>query len=213
MKNLLINITLFAAGAAIGSAVTWKIVKTKYEQIAQEEIDSVKEVYSRKKTTNDLDGVPEEEPIESIEEESKTILKECNDIINNMGYSNAEDESEDEIIFHSPETTQEEWPFEAVEPEKGGLAFMPHDKPYVICPDEFDEIGYNVVSLLYFSDKVLTDDMYEEVEDIEGTVGIESLDHFGEWEDDSVFVRNDALKCDYEILLDSRRYQDLLEDE
>lgn len=192
MKNLLINITLFAAGAAIGSAVTWKIVKTKYEQIAQEEIDSVKEVYSRKKSTLDLADIPEEEPIESIEEESKTIMKECNSIINNMGYANYNNIKKE---------------------EKGGLDSMTQDKPYVICPDEFDEIGYTVVSLLYFSDKVLTDDMYEEVEDIEGTVGIESLNHFGEWEDDSVFVRNDALKCDYEILLDQRRYQDLLEDE
>ena len=37
-------------------------------------------------------------------------------------------------------------------------------------------------------------------------VGMESLTHFGEYEDDSVFVRNDRLKCDYEILMDERTY-------
>ena len=46
------------------------------------------------------------------------------------------------------------------------------------------------------------------VDDIEETVGIDSLTHFGEYEDDSVFVRNDERKCDYEILLDDRDYED-----
>ena len=43
MKCKFINVLVFAAGAAIGSAVTWKVVKTKYERFAQEEIESVKE--------------------------------------------------------------------------------------------------------------------------------------------------------------------------
>ena len=29
------------------------------------------------------------------------------------------------------------------------------------------------------------------------------------YEDDSVFVRNDVMKCDYEILLDHRNYKDV----
>ena len=41
-------------------------------------------------------------------------------------------------------------------------------------------------------------------------VGKESLNHFGEYEDDSVFVRNDRLKRDYEILLDQRNYSDVV---
>ena len=34
----------FIAGAGIGSVCTWQLLKRKYEQIAQEEIDSVKAV-------------------------------------------------------------------------------------------------------------------------------------------------------------------------
>ena len=45
MNNTFKNVLIFAAGAFIGSAVTWKLVKTKYEKIAQEEIDSVKDFY------------------------------------------------------------------------------------------------------------------------------------------------------------------------
>ena len=48
MKINMINFLMFAVGAAIGSAVTWKLVKTKYERIANEEIESVKEVFSRR---------------------------------------------------------------------------------------------------------------------------------------------------------------------
>ena len=48
---------VFAAGAAIGSVITWKVLKDKYEKLAQEEIDSVKEAFSRreKKLNSDLD--------------------------------------------------------------------------------------------------------------------------------------------------------------
>ena len=39
--NKLWGVFIFAAGAAIGSVVTWKIVKRKYERRAQEEIEWV----------------------------------------------------------------------------------------------------------------------------------------------------------------------------
>ena len=35
----------FIAGAGIGSVCTWQLLKRKYELIAQEEIDSVKEKF------------------------------------------------------------------------------------------------------------------------------------------------------------------------
>lgn len=38
----------FAVGAMAGSLATWCFVKKKYERIAQEEINSVKEVFARK---------------------------------------------------------------------------------------------------------------------------------------------------------------------
>lgn len=86
-------------------------------------------------------------------------------------------------------------------------------KPYVISPDEFGEIdNYEEISMTYYSDGVLADDNDNIVNDVEDIIGTESLTHFGEYEDDSVFVRNDCLKCDYEILLDSRKYSDVLKE-
>lgn len=78
-------------------------------------------------------------------------------------------------------------------------------RPYVIPPEQFgDNEDYDEISLTYYADKVLVDEDDEVIEDVDDMIGLESLNHFGEYEDDSVFVRNDERKCDYEILLDQR---------
>ena len=83
-------------------------------------------------------------------------------------------------------------------------------RPYVISPDEFSEYDdYETQSLDYYADGVLSDNMGNVVEDIDSMVGRDSLTHFGEYEDDAVHVRNDALKCDFEILRDLRNYSDV----
>ena len=186
------NIFIFAVGAAIGSAVTWKLLKTKYEQIAQEEIDSVKEVFSRKAeedTEEDTDEEPEE-PRRSVAE--KPSLAECAARVKDLGYVNYSNYKEEK-----KEVTE---------------SMADVDRPYVISPDEFGEFDdYEQISLTLYADGVLTDDYDEPLEDVEGTVGEDSLTHFGEYEDDSVFVRNDRLKADYEILKDLSNYSDIKE--
>ena len=59
------NIVMFVLGAAVGSAATWYFTKKKYEQIAQEEIDSVKEAFSVPKHEDFLPQTREE--VEQIE--------------------------------------------------------------------------------------------------------------------------------------------------
>ena len=53
--------------------------------------------------------------------------------------------------------------------------------------------------------------MDNEIEDVDNIVGLDSLDTFGKYEDDSIYVRNDSLKCDYEILADNSNYSDIIE--
>lgn len=67
-KNILSKFVIFTVGAAVGSVVTWKLVEAKYKQIAEEEIESVREVYSK------VYGKSDEETDESEEEE--TVKKE-----------------------------------------------------------------------------------------------------------------------------------------
>ena len=171
--NNIKTIFAFSLGAAIGSIITWKLIKTKYEQIAQEEIDSVKEVFSKKH--KEL----EEEKIKNPNyDRYAAVLKRENYSSNNE--------------------------------QKGGSEPMENSKPCIITPEEFGEDGdYEIISLNYYEDEVLTDDVDDVIYDWENTVGEDFPDHFGEYEDDSVFVRNDRLKCYYEILKDCRNYSDL----
>lgn len=179
IKNGLTNLFIFTTGAAIGSLVTWKLVKSKYEQIAQEEIDSVKEVFSRRE--NDTNEVEETDSDESVEEEKEVY----ENVVENLGYFNYSG-------------------IEKAKPEEETPA------PYVIAPEEYGEIeGYDQITLYCFACGTLTDDQNEPVDDVENTVGRDSLTRFGEYEDDAVHVRNDELKTDYEILLDQRRYSDI----
>lgn len=184
MNNTLKCVLAFSSGAAIGVAVSWRLLKTKYEQIAQEEINSVKETYSTStETDNDIYEVEgdTEEPTEP-KEEYETILE-------SEGYTN----------------------YSSVKAEKGGSDFMDKEKPYVIPPDEYGEFEeYDTETLTYYSDGILTDDQDEIIDDIDGIVGEDSLNTFGQYEDDAVHVRNDALKTDYEILSDVRTFADAM---
>lgn len=88
----------------------------------------------------------------------------------------------------------------------------PPKPPYVIAPDEFGEHDdYEQTTYTYYADGILADEDDRIVEDVEGSVGFESLTHFGEYEDDAVHVRNERLKIDFEILLDEREYSEVLE--
>jgi hypothetical protein len=83
--------------------------------------------------------------------------------------------------------------------------------PYVITPEELGEIDeYDTTTLYYYADEVLVNLNDEVVEDVEGTVGLDFAEHFGEYEDDSVCIRNEAHMCDYEILREPRFYADIV---
>lgn len=168
------NFVAFLAGVGIGSVVTWAVVKSKYEQIAQEEIDSVKEAFSDRKRVK-------VEPIDEPVDEEETEKDEYEKLTTNYKtYSKKKGDSEEML------------------------------EPYVISPDDFDAEDYDTNSFTYYADGVLTDDKDNPMDEdeIERTVGQDSLTHFGEFEDDSVFVRNDELKTDYEILLVNDKYYD-----
>lgn len=82
--------------------------------------------------------------------------------------------------------------------------------PYIITPEQLGDIeAYDVTTLYYYADGALVNLNDEIVEDVEGTVGLDFAEHFGEFEDDSVCIRNEAHECDYEILKDPRIYADI----
>lgn len=181
MNKGTVGLIFFAAGSAAGYVTAQKLLKDKYEQLVQDEIDSIRAVFYKYGATETL-------PIaaDSKDAPSKTTTQEKVDY-RRFGESLK--------YMQKSEDTQVEM------------------KPRVISPDEFGEQdGYDEISLTYYADKVLTDDHDHpmDADEIEATVGKNSLLHFGEYEPDAVFVRNDRLKADYEILLDSHTYAEVL---
>ena len=208
MNKTVIGIISFAAGAAIGSVATWMLVKSKYEQIAQEEIEEVREVYMNAiRKTEEVDDEHEESA--PVNEAPKVAeLKSYKDVVKGSGYINYGNITEAEVEEMVKEKTKE------IVEECNDILKKTEDKvnnkPYVIHPDEFGD-EYNVVTLVCYNDKVVTTYDTGEVltdEEVEKLVGLDSLSRFGEYEEDSVFVRNDSIKVDYEILRDEENYSD-----
>lgn len=169
----------FSAGAAVGSIVAWRMLKSKYEAIAREEIASVKEVFSNRQSALD-----EKTSKDAKQEDVRRSQIAYNDVLQKEGYTNYADIRNE---------------------EKGGSELR--NGPYIIAPEEFDtQDNYETSNLTYYADGVIADDRDDPLEDVEHTVGLDVASHFGEYEDDAVYVRNDELKVDYEILRDTRSY-------
>lgn len=178
----------FAAGVTIGSVVTWKFVKTKYEQMAQEEIEFVKERFEKKY------GEVKEDKSDDIMlpgSNEKPSISEYASMLDELRYSKGA-----EVKENKTENEEEDDDMD--------------DEPYVISPDEFDEHeDYEVETLTYYADGVLTDWYDEPIEDVEEYIGKDALNRFGEYEKDTVYVRNDVHKSDYEIQRDTRKYSEV----
>lgn len=185
MNKTLTNLFIFTAGAAIGSVVTWKLVKDKYSRLAMAEVEAVREYYA------DLTRGGAEEPSEEGSSSAPA--------------SGIPEFGEQERVDYANLAGMY-----AGTTEEGGPTIVVQ-RPEVITPSEFGECGYPTVSLTLYADGVLVDE-YDDViphDEIDAMIGLESLEHFGEYEDDSVFVRNDRLETDYEILRDLRNYADI----
>ena len=198
---------IFIGGVAVGSFVTWRLLKEKYIRQTQEEINEVREHYRKKKeseeVTVDSNGATEtNEKPDLIEYAAKltkngyidytnpkSIVKATGDTIDAV-VQKANEESLDPVILNDP-------------------SYQP---PYIISPEDFaidDE--YTIVNLNYYIDGVLTDEDDNIVENVDDVVGLENLNHMGEYEDDALHIRNENYKCEYEILLSRRLYHDTTE--
>lgn len=176
MNSKLAFVLGLVAGGAAGAFVSWRILKAKYKKIADEEIESVKEVLTKRAA---------EQAEKKIEEpaEDKDELREAYVAITKT-YTNGEE-----------------------------LGTSEDQKPYTISPDDFGEReDYDEYTLVYYADNVLTYNSGEVVENVRAEVGTDFMNHFGDDENDpdTVYIRNDVLKNDYEILRDSAKFSDVM---
>ena len=185
MKNVLI----FVAGAATGAFVTYKFVAKYYKDESDKEIQSVIDTFNERK--NNLREEIKKENEMKVEKENKTNKKEDKEqnatIIHTENYGSVDVETAAEQLIN-------------MSPEDAANFIIIHPNDYG------DQDDYELKSWLLWSDGVLTDDNDEIIENPSEFIG-DALSHFGDYEDDSVYVRNRADKIDYEILKTEREYE------
>ncbi len=188
MKNKALYILGFALGVPVGALATWKVLNVKYEQRYQEELQSLKESLQNRKPA-----------ISDISADTEKAVQQARNKPSIKDYAALLAEGEGYINHSTPSSSAE-----IVDEET-------EQKIYTISPEEFGEReGFETVELTLYSDGVLENDDEKTVDDVQSLIGSEALDSFGEYEDDSVYVRNEKLKLDIQILYDEREYSDLV---
>lgn len=174
---------IFAAGTVFGSAVTWNLVKNKYEALAQEEINSVKSKFAEK----EMNSIETEQLAQ--ENQDKSDISEYISRLQKAGYALRSDSLDRQI----------------------GKNQTNNEAPYVITPEDFDtNDDYEKITLTYYADNIVADENDDPIEDVDHVIGVDSLTHFGEYEEDAVYIRNDRMKTDYELLRDLRTYSSVV---
>lgn len=192
------NLIIFIVGVGVGGTCSYfyfkEKIKEEEERKAQEEIDKIKEFYSRK------------EPEEKKEEDSKGEEVNVN-LPNVPGFSADRDEKLENpkasysgyfkktAIYAAPSKEPaapiEDYP-------KEGL----REKPYIIDDETFRNSGeFNSKETLFYYEEgdILCDEEDIPVDDERYLVGDEWKDAFGS--SDRIFVRNDRAAADFEIVL------------
>lgn len=184
----------FVLGAACGAAGAYFYLKKKFEQYAQEEIDSVKEMYkAEKKEENPVEEemveVNDPKPdLKDLKKDQKNYnRKSIKEYTDYTKFSGSTDKPEDPI--HQPFT----------------------EEPEIISEEEFGEIDeYDTITLMYYSDGVLAEDISDEIVDnADEKVGTDYVDVLMKDDKDVVYVRNEIDKVDYEICKNLQTYKEV----
>ena len=192
------GLCIFGAGVIAGAFVAARAVKEKYQQEAEEEIAEMREYYRELKKESTKVETAEDDSKEESKEESKEDFKpieelaEAEEIIKDRGYINYTHYNDTDIEENNKEERVDE------------------NEIYIIDPEEYGgENGeYDTATLTYFKDGVLTDEVDEIVAyNIIG--GEENLQPFKDHPDcNAVYVRDDNIMVDYEILRDPYQYDE-----
>ena len=169
MNKNIINIAIFAAGALVGSAATWLVLRKKYEERERKEIEELKAALSPKKNVDKTTDA-EQEPVER----SKPDIPDPRQ----AELTSNDDETDEEVgdMRKRYEKFVQLTDYNKIFDEEE-VAPVEEDLPKVIPPEEFGEIeDYDQISLTYYADGYLADDFnnYEVMEDIDAHVGKES---------------------------------------
>ena len=214
MNKSIFGVVGFVLGAAAGSLVTWKLIEKKYMDMADDEIRSVKEMYRSKIVNpevldekNDDIFVARKGPEFTVSMELTDEGKQLAEKLNKLTGSYLSDEEKPDYTVYS-QTKEKHNVFDDTMPSEPEVK---HDEPYIIDPTEFGEFSeYEQRELTYYKDGVICENDTDMIDPYDIFGDLDVGDHFGEYENDRVFVRDDRRQVDYEILRDERMFMEAL---
>lgn len=200
----------FIAGAVVGGFTAYKVAEKKYRDIANEEIESVIERFTNRQPLETTEVAVEEEPevevpVEKPKTSSRTKMSEYKSTVERVGY----DKISTENIKPTTKGSRARKKQVVEEPVQEDSDI------YTITPDEFNTLDdYADTTYYYSSDGFVIDAdcrILDEA-DIRNTIGHNPAGHFGEYDDQTVYIRNDRKRIDYEIILSMKTAQEITEE-
>ena len=201
-KTVLYSAISFLIGSALGAVGTYVFKMKKYDSAFRKRQEEM-EAYYKKKQSEPQKPI---EPAESdghmipIKIEKKTnMMEEARKIAADQGYikkqySKIKSEDEEESLDDIPTADE-----------------VINDKPYVIDMNEFGtQEMYEIETWHLYSDGVITDETNAPVDmdDVMNTVSYSAIDTLKNSNKDCVYVRNERLRKDFEIIEEIGRYDD-----
>lgn len=205
-----------AASGTAGYFFAKKRLRPYYEEISTREISEAKEFYGRLHKNDEDNGSPEKVLERLHGKEAVDALKSYQ---GNIAMETSVVAEKDSIIDSTPEITVFDKGLNVVKEASRSSDFdydaevelRTEESPYIITHDEYyeGEKEYEQVTLTYFDgDDVLVDERDQPVPDPDDSVGDDHLARFGFGSNDNniVYIRNDRLELDFEIIRSNGKY-------
>lgn len=213
---------IFVGGVAIGGMATFFYMRKKLvdqEEDYERQIQDVKAVYSKKAEKDAADT-------ERAKRMVTDNIRMKDELMKSMAIADKQKYRKEYNAFSKPVPEEELKDLgdetelgnsDDNEEDDGFIGEYPQEdiaeKPYVIT--EFEAINgrkmYDKTTLNYYDDGILEDEATDYlIDDIDGTIGLDSLNRFGEGTEDGdpdvVFVRNEKISTDFTIVRQHRDY-------
>lgn len=216
-KTIMVNVVSFILGGGVGFLVGKKLYEGYYANIAQEEIDSVKDTFTK---SNPIKVRKKNDEGEEKEEKAVKERDHNNPLARSSLDANPYEQAKRNYNLVKPpedapdEDEEDEGEYETVTDDAGkteeemNLTEVDRTEPYIINDREFSEEfdHHDKISLYYYRiDDVLSDEDEETIEDIEEQIGYHALSQLVE-RPTTVWVRNEPLCIDYEIMSINKSY-------
>ena len=197
---------IFVTGVVVGIAATWVGFKEKYEQQAQEEIDSVKETFARiSQEAIEKAAAAKNKPdisvyTQALQKSASTETTAPNSVWTNPTPTNTKIEDDDPVIDDDNED------------DRGYL--------YEITPSEFANYTNDRtrITVTRFMDDIYVDEMYNQIDPkefldrklvlLDDTVPVDPIDYIRRMPKDEVCIRNFELNMDIDVYTEDRSYSD-----